>query len=142
MRCRFATGCMVVEGLVCASCTAAGQSLYMPRRPHQQSQMQTLDAAATAALEAGETIRVCYDTGYTHRLCLRPPLPPPTGNTLKHLLSELVLLPVDVFAEPSLQAAESVVQGIARRHGTWRAWSDEEAYIKWLLRSSKGCTSG
>jgi len=27
--------------------------------------MQTLDAAATAALEAGETTRVCYDTGYT-----------------------------------------------------------------------------
>ena len=96
--------------------------------------MQTLDAAATSALEAGETVRVTYASGFTHRLRLEPVQPPPAGNTLKHLLSELARLPADVFAEPSLQAAEMLLQGIARRHGTWRAWTEETIYLQWLLR--------
>ena len=96
--------------------------------------MQTLDPTTAAALEAGLTVRISYATGYTHRLCLEPPLPPPAGGTLKHLLSELARRPADVFAEPSLQAAETLLQGIARRHGQWRAWSDETLYLQWLLR--------
>ena len=50
--------------------------------------LQQLPAAATAALAAGQTLRITYATGYTHRLCLEPPQPPPAGNTLKHLLRE------------------------------------------------------
>ena len=96
--------------------------------------MQTLNAAATAALEAGETVRVCYDTGYTHRLCLEPVQPPPPGNTLKHLLEELARRPADVFAEPTAPAAETLLHGIAQRHGTWRVWTDEKLYLQWLLR--------
>jgi hypothetical protein len=96
--------------------------------------MQTLDTATAAALEAGLTVRISYATGYTHNLCLEPPQPPPAGNTLKHLLSELARRPADVFAEPSLQAAETLLQGIARRHGQWRAWTNETLYLQWLLR--------
>ena len=103
-------------------------------QPHQQSQMQTLDVAATAALEAGETVRVTYASGFTHRLRLEPVQPPPAGNTLKHLLEELARRPADVFAEPTAPAAETLLHGIAQRHGKWRAWTDENAYIHWLLR--------
>ena len=87
-----------------------------------------------AALEAGQTIRVCYDTGYTHRLCLEPPQPPPAGDTLKHLLGELARRPADVCAEPTVPAAERLLQGIAQRHGKWRVWTDETLYLQWLLR--------
>ena len=96
--------------------------------------LQQLPAAATAALAAGQTLRTTYATGYTHRLCLEPPQPPPAGNTLKHLLEELTRRPVDVFAEATVPAAESLVQGVARRHGPWKAWTDETLYLQWLLR--------
>jgi hypothetical protein len=95
---------------------------------------QQLPAAATAALAAGQTLRITYATGYTHRLCLETPQPPPAGNTLKHLLEELARRPADVFAEATVQAAETLLQGIARRHGQWRAWSDETLCLQWLLR--------
>jgi hypothetical protein len=96
--------------------------------------LQQLPAAATAALAAGQTLRITYATGYTHRLCLEPQQPAPAGNSLPYLLSELTRRPVDVFAEATVPAAESLVQGVARRHGPWRAWTDEDAYINWLLR--------
>jgi hypothetical protein len=96
--------------------------------------LQQLPAAATAALAAGQTLRITYATCYTHRLCLEPPQPSPAGNTLKHLLRELARRPVDVFAEATVPAAESLVQGVARRHGAWRVWTDETLYLHWLLR--------
>jgi hypothetical protein len=96
--------------------------------------MQTLDAAATAALEAGATVRIVYSSGYTHRLRLETPQPPPSDYTLEHLLRELARLPADVVAEPSLQAAETLLQSTAQRHGTWRVWTDEKLYLQWLLR--------
>ena len=92
------------------------------------------NAAATAALEAGETVRVTYASGFMHRLCLEPVQPPPAGNTLKHLLGELARRPVDVCAEPTVPAAETLLLGIARRHGKWRVWTDEALYLQWLLR--------
>ena len=135
MRCRFAVGCMVVRRASVSFCTGASGGLYSLRmQPHQRSQMQTLDPTTAAALEAGATVRVCYDTGYTHRLCLEPVQPPPSGNTLKHLLEELARRPADVCAEPTVPAAETLLHGIAQRHGKWRVWTDEKAYIHWLLR--------
>ena len=96
--------------------------------------LQQLPAAATAALAAGQTLRITYATGYTHRLCLEPPQPSPAGNSLPYLLRELARRPVDLYAEATVAAAESLVQGVARRHGPWRAWTDEDAYINCLLR--------
>ena len=104
-------------------------------QPHQQSpQMQPLYASAAQALEAGATIRIVYSSGYTHRLCLEPQQPAPAGNTLPYLLRDLARRPVDVFAEATVPAAESLVQGVARRHGQWRAWTDESLYLQWLQR--------
>ena len=96
--------------------------------------MMVLGASVAQALEAGATVRIVYSSGYTHRLRLETPQPPPSGNTLEHLLRELARRPADVFAEPSLQAAETLLHGIAQRHGKCRVWTDEKAYIHWLLR--------
>ena len=81
------------------------------------------------------TVRIAYASGFSHRLCLETPQPPPSGNALKHLLHELARRPADVFAEATVPAAESLLRGIARRHGAWRAWKDEAAYLQWLVRS-------
>ena len=96
--------------------------------------MQILDTTTAAALEAGQTVRLSYATGYTHRLCLEPQQPPPAGNSLPDLLCELVRRPVDVYAEATVPAAESLLQGISRRHGPWKTWTDETLYLQWLLR--------
>jgi hypothetical protein len=127
---------MIAEKASVSFCTGAACGLYtLSMQPHQQSpQMQTLDPTTAAALEAGEMVRVTYASGFMHRLCLEPVKPPPAGNTLKHLLSELARLPADVVAEPSLQAAETLLQITAQRHGKWRVWSDEKLYLQWLLR--------
>jgi len=77
-------------------------------------------------------ILLTYASGYTHRLCLE--LPQPTANTLQHVLRELARHPVDVFAEATVPAAESMVQGIARPHGKWTAWTDETLYLQWIMR--------
>jgi hypothetical protein len=93
-----------------------------------------LGASVAQALEAGATVRIVYSSGYTHRLRLETPQPPPSDYTLKHLLRELARLPADVLAEPSLQAAETLLQSSALKHGKWRVWTDEKLYLQWLLR--------
>ena len=113
------------------SCTDAA---YILRAAGPNNTMQPLDAATAAALEEGLTVRIAYASGYSHRLCLEPPQPPPSGNALKHLLHELARRPIDEFAEATVPAAESLLRGIARRHGSWRAWKDEAAYLQWLTR--------
>ena len=96
--------------------------------------MQILDAATATALEAGQIVRISYATGFTHRLCICPQQPPPAGNSLPFLLRELARRPADVCAEDTVAAAESLLQGIAQRHGMWRVWTDEALYLQWLLR--------
>ena len=58
-----------------------------------------LDAAAAQALERGETVRVAYASGYTHRLRLEEPrLFPAAPGSLQDLLRDLARRPADVLA--------------------------------------------
>ena len=94
-----------------------------------------LDAAAAQALERGETVRVAYASGYTHRLRLEEPrLLPATPGSLHDLLRDLARRPVDVLAAPDVRGAEALVRDAAKTHGATRVWTDEEEYARWLTR--------
>ena len=98
----------------------------------------TLDAAAAEALELGKTVRVAYADGYTHRLRLEPPSMGRRSSLASHtcqdLLSELVRRPVDVLAAADVGRAEALVRETAETHGAPRAWTDENEWLRWLMR--------
>ena len=96
-----------------------------------------LDAAAARALETGETVRVAYVSGYTHRLRLeshRERTSPLPSGSLHHLFGDLARRPADVLAAPDVVAAEALVRDAAKTHGATRVWTDEEEYARWLTR--------
>ena len=92
-----------------------------------------LDAAAAQALERGDTLRIAYSSGFTHRLRLEEPCAPASGS-LHDLLRDLARRPADVLAAPDVGAAEALVRDAAKTHGAWRVWEDESLYVRWLTR--------
>ena len=92
-----------------------------------------LDAAAAQALERGDTVRVAYASGFTHRLRLEE-LRTPASGSLHDLLRDLARRPVDVLAAPDVRGAEALVRDAAKTHGAWRVWTDEGQYVRWLTR--------
>jgi hypothetical protein len=83
----------------------------------QQSAMQTLGAATAAALERGETVRVRYASGFTHRVRLEPPWPPMPAMMLHRVWADLARRPRDVYVEATVAAVQAMLQGLAKRHG-------------------------
>ena len=81
--------------------------------------MQQLDAATVAALQRGDTVRVTYATGFTHRLRVETPWPPMPAIMLKTLLEDAVRRPRDIYAESSVAKAERLVQREAMRRGAF-----------------------
>jgi hypothetical protein len=92
-----------------------------------------LDAAAAQALERGDTVRVTYASGFTHRLRLEEPRAPASGS-LHDLVRDLARRPADVLAAPDVRGAEALVRDAAKTHGAWRVWEDERQYVRWLTR--------
>jgi hypothetical protein len=79
--------------------------------------MQTLDAATAAALERGETVRVRYASGFTHRVRLEPPWPPMPAIMLHHVWADLARRPRDMYVEATVAAVQTLLQGLAKQHG-------------------------
>ena len=92
-----------------------------------------LDTAAAQALERGDTVRVAYASGFTHRLRLAEPRPPASGS-LHDLIRDLARRPADVHAAPDVVGAEALVRDAAKTHGATRVWTDEGEYVRWLTR--------
>ena len=98
---------------------------------------KTLSAAAVQALERGQTIRITYDSGFTHRLRIETPGETPAAQEpldVAGLVRELVRRPADVFAAADASAAEELLHEMERRHGASRAWTDESTALRWLFR--------
>ena len=99
-----------------------------------------LNAAAVQALERGQTIRITYDSGFTHRLRLESPGDDEPHKALQGvvdvatLVRELVRRPVDVTAARDVDRAERMLRETEMKHGAARAWTDESASLRWLLR--------
>lgn len=92
-----------------------------------------LDAAAAQALERGDTVRVTYASGFTHRLRLEEPRAPASGS--RHdLVGDLARRPADVLAAPDVRGAEALVRDAGATHGATRVWTDEGEYVRWLTR--------
>ena len=89
----------------------------------QQSAMQTLDAATAAALERGETVRVRYASGFTHRARLEPPWPPMPTIMLHHAWADLARRPRDMYVEATVIAVQAMLQGLAKQHGRFEVYS-------------------
>ena len=83
--------------------------------------MQTLDAATTAALERGETLRVRYASGFTHRARLEPPWPPMPTIMLHHAWADLARRPRDMYVEATVVAVQAILHPLSpalARRGT------------------------
>ncbi len=79
--------------------------------------MQTLGAATAAALERGETVRVRYASGFTHRVRLEPPWPPMPTIMLRHVWADLARRPRDMYVEATVAAVQVMLQRLSKQHG-------------------------
>jgi hypothetical protein len=93
-----------------------------------------LDAAAAQALERGDTVRIAYASGFTHRICLEERRLMPASGSLHDLIRDLARRPADVHAAPDVVGAEALVRDAAKTHGATRVWTDEGEYVRWLTR--------
>ena len=78
-----------------------------------------LDGATAAALQKGDTVRVTYASGFTHRLRVEKPWPPMPSMMLKTVLDDACRQPWDIYAQPSVAKAERLVQREATRRGAF-----------------------
>ena len=78
-----------------------------------------LDGATAAALQKGDTVRVTYASGFTHRLRVEKPWPPMPSMMLNTLLEDAIRRPRDIYAESSVAKAERLVQREATRRGAF-----------------------